>query len=180
MHAADLHPYDLLRDLERRYQRDASGLPQQREIRKPWTGIGFNVGGTNFVAPVGDVREILYYPRLTQIPGTKSWVRGMANVRGTLIPIIDLKHYLGHPPVEIHARSRVLVIQNGELWAGLLVDSVSGLKHFHEDHARTLSVDALPGLKSYLKGQYQFGDIDWYVFSFRELVENPEFIRIAA
>lgn len=174
------HPFELLRALEDTYQRGAAGLPQQREIKKPWTGIGFRIGDFNLVAAVDDVHEILYFPRLTVIPGTKGWVRGMANVRGTLMPIIDLKQYLGQPPVTIHARSRVLVVQRDDLCAGLLVDSVSGLKHFHEDHARKFSGAPLSALKQYLKGAYQQQDVDWYVFSFRELVGNPEFVRIAA
>jgi twitching motility protein PilI len=174
------HPFELLRTLEETYQRSAAGLPQQREIKKPWTGIGFRIGDMNLVAGVDDVHEILYYPRLTVIPGTKGWVRGMANVRGTLMPIIDLKQYLGQPPVTIHARSRVLVVQSGDLCAGLLVDDVSGLKHFHEDHARKLGGAAQEALRQYLKGAYQQQDVDWYVFSFKELVGNPDFVRIAA
>ncbi len=174
------HPFELLRALEEKYQGSAAGLPQQREIKKPWTGIGFRIGDVNLVAGVDDVHEILYYPRLTVIPGTKGWVRGMANVRGTLLPIIDLKQFLGQPPVTIHARSRVLVVQYGELSAGLLVDQVAGLKHFHEDHVRKMNGAAYEALTQYLKGAYQQQDVDWYVFSFRELVENPDFIRIAA
>jgi twitching motility protein PilI len=178
--------YELLRALEADYQQRSAGLPQQRAIKKPWTGIGFRIAETNLVAAVDDVREILHFPRLTAIPGTKSWVRGMANVRGTLVPIIDLKQYLGHPPVEIHARTRVLVVHHDDLWVGLMVDSIAGLKHFHEDHARALAGELSPALTGYLKGAYAAPapgsneELNWYVFSFKELVGNPEFARIAA
>lgn len=175
-----LVPFELLRALEATYQQRAAGLPQQRALKKPWTGIGFRIGALNLVAAVDDVREILYYPPISLIPGAKGWVRGVANIRGTLVPIVDLKHYLGQPPVDIHARSRVLVIHYDELWAGLLVDDVSGLKHFQEDNTSEVSDEARLALKSFLKGAYAHQDACWHIFSFKELAETPEFIRIAA
>ena len=175
-----LAPFDLLRELESGCQQRAAGLPQQRAITKPWTGIGFRIGEVNLVAAVDDVREILYYPRLALVPGAKGWVRGVANIRGTLMPIIDLKHYLGQAPVDIHARSRVLIIHYDELWAGLLVDDVAGLKHFQQDNSRSIANETHSTLKGYLTGAYQHQNTDWYVFSFKDLAENPEFVRIAA
>jgi twitching motility protein PilI len=88
--------------------------------------------------------------------------------------------------VEIHTRSRVLVVRNDDLWVGLLVDSIAGLKHFHEDHARAPAGELSPALRGYLKGAYAAPTLDskdelnWYVFSFKDLVGNPEFVRIAA
>ena len=175
-----LAPFDVLRELESMCQQRAAGLPQQRAITKPWTGIGFRIGDVNLVAAVDDVREILYYPRLAAVPGAKGWVRGVANIRGTLMPIIDLKHYLGQAPVDINARSRVLIIHYDELWAGLLVDDVSGLKHFQQDNGRSVTAEMQAALKSYLIGAYQHQNTDWYVFSFKDLAGNPEFMRIAA
>jgi len=175
-----LEPFDVLRELESVCQQRAAGLPQQRSITKPWTGIGFRIGDINLVAAVDEVSEILYYPRLALVPGAKGWVRGVANIRGTLMPIIDLKHYLGQAPVDINARSRVLIIHYDELWAGILVDNVAGLKHFQQDNSRSISDELQAGMKSYLTGVYQHQDTNWYVFSFKDLAENPEFVRIAA
>ncbi len=175
-----LTPFDVLRQLENVYQQRAAGLPQQRATTKPWTGIGFRIGDVNLVAAVGDVSEILYYPRLAVVPGAKGWVRGVANIRGTLMPIIDLKHYLGQAPVDLNARSRVLIIHYEELWAGLLVDAVAGLKHFQQDNSRAVADELHATLKNYLVGAYQHQNTDWYVFSFKDLAESPEFVRIAA
>ncbi len=175
-----LAPFDVLRELASVCQQRAAGLPQQRAITKPWTGIGFRIGDVNLVAAVDDVREILYYPRLAVVPGAKGWVRGVANIRGTLMPIIDLKQYLGQAPVDINARSRVLIIHYDELWAGLLVDDVAGLKHFQQDNSRSIAGEIQSAMKSYLVGAYQHQNTDWYVFSFKDLAENPEFMRIAA
>jgi twitching motility protein PilI len=175
-----IEPFDVLRELESVCQQRAAGLPQQRSITKPWTGIGFRIGDINLVAAVDEVSEILYYPRLALVPGAKGWVRGVANIRGTLMPIIDLKHYLGQAPVDINARSRVLIIHYDELWAGILVDNIAGLKHFQQDNSRSISDELQSAMKSYLTGVYQHQDTNWYVFSFKDLAENPEFVRIAA
>lgn len=59
-----------------------------------WIGIAFEVGGQEFVAPMGEVSEILAVPELTPIPLTKPWLLGVANVRGRLLPLADLAKFL--------------------------------------------------------------------------------------
>ena len=63
-----LPPYELLREIERRSQTKALGLPQQIEVRRTWSGIGFRVGVAKLVAPMREVGEILEYPDLTHVP----------------------------------------------------------------------------------------------------------------
>lgn len=83
-------PFQLLVDIDQRCRRLAAGLPAQQEAVQSWSGIGFRMGGRFFVAPMGEVGEVLHEPRYTQLPGVKTWVKGVANVRGRLLPIMDL------------------------------------------------------------------------------------------
>jgi len=179
MSQSNLSPFDSLLDLEARSKASATGLPQQVEIREPWSGIGFKIGDVQLVSAVGDVNEILHFPKVTTIPGTKSWVKGMANIRGNLIPIIDLNGYLGKKLTHVNSRSRVLIINNADLWAGLLVDQVMGLKHFFEDEETQQKPEIDDTLNSYLSIEYQKDTENWYVFSMKALVENPEFIQVS-
>ena len=111
-------PFKLLLDIESRGLQHAAGLPQQAEVTRPWSGIGFKIGDLHLVSAVGDVNEILHFPQVTIIPGTKSWVKGMANIRGSLIPIIDLNGYLGNTTTQMNARRRDMIIKNEDLKKG--------------------------------------------------------------
>ncbi len=82
--------FALLRDIESRSRQKALGLPQQLEIRPTQTGIGFLLQNIALVVATSEISEILPYPPLTRIPGTVDWMKGVANIRGTLIPVIDL------------------------------------------------------------------------------------------
>jgi len=171
--------FDVLLSLQERCIKSAAGLPQQKELRRPWSGIGFRVGKQNLVSAVGDVNEILYLPQVTLIPGTKTWVKGMSNIRGNLMPILDLQDYLGTQPVNVSRHSRILVVNHLDLWAGLLVDEVYGLKHFHDDEKLTGKIKTTKHLAPYLINGFQQNDVPWYIFSMKALTKTPEFLRVA-
>ncbi|NOX42932.1 MAG: purine-binding chemotaxis protein CheW [Gammaproteobacteria bacterium] len=175
----NLSPFNTLLEIEHRSKASAVGLPQQAEVKRPWSGIGFKIGDLQMVSAVGDVKEILHFPRVTTIPGTKSWVKGMANVRGNLIPIIDLNGYLGKKLTNLNTNSRVLIINNADLWAGLLVDQVLGLKHFFDDEQTAQKPELDEALDPYLPSGYQKDNDNWYVFSMKTLAENPEFYQVS-
>ena len=88
--AKKISPIELLLELETRAQSHAAALPQKIDIKKTWQGLGFRIGSINLIVPLEQVSEILTEVQLTEIPGVKSWVKGIANVRGNLLPIIDL------------------------------------------------------------------------------------------
>ena len=73
-------------------------------------------------------QEIINLPSsITHVPGTRSWMVGIANIRGNLLPITDLQVYLGGKPIAIGKRSQVLVIEHDEARMGLLVGGVQEL-----------------------------------------------------
>ncbi|NIQ08579.1 MAG: chemotaxis protein CheW, partial [Gammaproteobacteria bacterium] len=69
-------------------------LPQKIEVRRTWSGIGFRLGEYLLVSPTSEIIEILKCPPLTRVPSALSWVKGIANIRGTLLPVIELKGFL--------------------------------------------------------------------------------------
>lgn len=170
-------PLAVLAELDRRCRENGAGLPRTEETRSEWRGIAFRVLASQLVAPLGEVIELFNYPHVTQVPGTQPWVKGIANVRGTLMPIIDLQAFLKGPVTVIRRRSRVLVIRHKDVHAGLLVEEMLGLKRFFEEE-RTFhipSVDEMVG--KYTHSAFRQGDTFWSVFSMRELAENAEFLH---
>jgi purine-binding chemotaxis protein CheW len=91
--------------------------------------LAFELGGDCYALAIQRVREIVEYTPPTRVPGTPPFVRGVMNLRGSVVPVIDLARKLGldSPPVTRRTCSVILEIDNeGErLVMGLVVDSVS-------------------------------------------------------
>jgi twitching motility protein PilI len=179
MVAKGKHPIELLLELERRSKENAKGLPQQAEKKSLWSGIAFRIGDMSLVAPLAQVNEILHYPKLTLVPGAKAWVKGLANIRGTLLPIMDLQGYLGKAAITLRSQSRILVIHQGELAAGLLVNEVLGLKHFEPEDKVTRVKKIDPNIKPYIHGAFRREEQVWHVFNMTALAQDPLFLRVA-
>jgi len=173
------HPFEILQTLEQLSKANARGLPQQTETRAQWSGIGFRIGQIQMVAPLTQVNEILHYPNLTMVPGTRPWVKGLANIRGTLLPIMDLQDYLGLSAIHLRTQSRILVIQQNEMAAGLLVDEVLGLKHFDPEERTTRIKKMDPATKAYIRGAFSQGGQIWHLFDMSVLAEDPQFFKVA-
>lgn len=173
-----MHPFALLKDIADRSLNNASDLPQQVEAVAYWRGVGFLMGGQEFVADMGQVSEILQPPRMTTVPGVKSWVLGVANVRGRLVPVMDLAGMLGMTSKANWRSRRVLVVEEGDFPTGLLVDAVMGMQQFQLD-----TMDVIPKNQEALSKFVDHGFVRdskrWSIFRFDELVNSPEFLQIA-
>lgn len=172
-------PLERLAQLEQLCLSHAQGLPQQEQTDEQWIGIGFRLGNMHLVAPLGEVAEILTPPPLSRVPRTKTWVCGIANVRGNLMPIMDLQAFLYDQSASLNRRSRVLVVNHNGVYSGLVVDAVLGLRHFREDQR----CDELPGddgrLQQFMTNAFKAGDQHWGVFSMYDLAETPQFLQAA-
>ncbi|MCU7905221.1 MAG: chemotaxis protein CheW [Candidatus Thiodiazotropha sp. (ex Epidulcina cf. delphinae)] len=169
----------LLAELGRRSRVHAKGLPQQELIQSYWEGVMFYVGESRFIAPLSGVKEILNYPSsLTPVPGSKPWVLGVANVRGTLIPVIDLQLFLIGGKTRRSRRSRVLVFTMGSGFTGVLVGEMVGMRHFARETVREMQ----PGnnrFSKYVRLEFDQDGMTWPVFSLSALAEDTAF-QIAA
>ncbi|HEX4869545.1 MAG TPA: chemotaxis protein CheW, partial [Moraxellaceae bacterium] len=160
----------LLEIAERSRQR-AVGLPAGGQATETWSGIGFTLGGQHFLAAMGEVNEVLAVPRYTHVPGVKPWMKGIANVRGRLLPITDLLAYFNRRSELQEHRRRLLVIDQADVFAGLVVDDVLGMQHFPVADYSSDAPDVLPELQPFVQGAFRRGDTWWAVFSLARLVE---------
>lgn len=176
----DLPAFNLLAEIDKRCRSSAIELPKIEEVKAQWSGIGFRVGNANLISPIGQIQEILTDPELTNVPGAKAWVVGVANNRGILLPVIDLSGYMGMGKTPGSRRNRVLVIKFGLLTSGLLVHEIRGQRHFLYEQ----EVDAPPelpeSLRPYVEGAFKNIDEMWLLFNMRRLAETPEFVQAAA
>ena len=91
--------------------------------------LSFVVASTDFGVPILKVKEILQYEEVTHVPGTPAAVRGVINVRGSVVPVVDLAVKFGKPEQAATKRTCVLVVETrstGEtLTLGVIADAVS-------------------------------------------------------
>jgi twitching motility protein PilI len=176
----DKAPILLLRELSQRSRDKAHSLPQQIEAKATWEGVGFRLDDKGWVVPLDQVKEILTSVNISHIPGAKEWVRGVANVRGNLLPILDLKGFLLGKMTKMSRQSRILVMQHKGVVAGLLVEEVMGMRHFLEEEFSADISELDVSFKQMLMGQYRQRGESWGVFSINHLAELPEFMQVAA
>lgn len=83
----------------------------------------FKVAGAEYVLAAADVLQMDSFTYATRVPGTPSYVAGLVQIRGRVVPLVDLRARFGLPAVEPSLDTRVVVVQQGERVVGLLVDS---------------------------------------------------------
>lgn len=171
-------PFELLTKLDTRWRNNASGLPVATEVVDDWIGIGFAINEVPLLAKMDDVSEILPPPETIRVPGVTHWVRGLANIRGSLMPVLDMNEFLYGKPTRIRKESRILVINKSGVVAGLLVDEVHGLRRFKpEEHLQNVNQD-VGSIGTYLTGTFVDQVRRWNVFSVERLARAEHFLRV--
>lgn len=175
---AEVEPKEMilrLREIELRCQQYAAGLPQKEKARQFWEGMLFEVAGIHVVTALTEVKEILNIPpAVTPIPGTRSWMMGVANIRGNLMPIVDLQAFLGGAHVTQHQRTRVLVINQDGIFVGLMVGEVLGIRYFPEEF-RAQSGTMAGRMGQFINGAFVQEGKSWPIFSMHLLAGNEAF-----
>jgi twitching motility protein PilI len=174
-------PFELLAELERRGRAVSAHLTQESAGGREWVGVALRMAGDLYLVAREETREVLGVPAsTTRVPGAKSWIKGLANIRGQLLPIIDLRQFLGSGVTPVTRNTRIVVVNHREIPAGLVVDEVLGFRRFAENE---FSGDAPPTVarcERYLAGAFRRGSEQWPVISLRAVLESPAFTEAAA
>ena len=174
-------PFELLKEMERRSRTVAAGSAPDTGAGREWVGVAFRMGGETFLVAREETREVLGHPAvITRIPGAKSWVKGLANVRGQLLPMLDLRQFLGSGSTAPGRNTRVVVVNHREIPAGLIVDEVLGFRRFAEPEFDAEAPPTVIRCDSYLAGAFRRGGEVWPVLSLKSLVESQSFLQAAS
>jgi twitching motility protein PilI len=173
-------PIAMLRDMERRAQGESAASPDAQAPAQVWRGIGFSVGGRRLVTSMADITEVMHCPKLARVPGAKVWLMGIANLRGALLPVVNLQGFLRGQSAELDRESRVLVIEQDEILSGLAVEEVFGVKHFLEEQRLPDAAATENWLSPYVVGSFSVASEVWDVFDVHTLIAAPAFMQVAA
>lgn len=114
--------------------------------------IAFRIRGQEFCVDVMSIREIRGWTAATPLPATPDFMRGVINLRGTVLPIIDLAARLGFPSAEPTARHAIIVTQIGTQVIGLLVEGVSDIFTVTDDQIQATPDVASEMAKRFVRG----------------------------
>src|SRR5690606_16308153 len=183
--AVPLDAFEILVDYERRSLAHVAGLPEQLDAPGLWRGVGYRVGQRRLASGFDEVIEILPLPQVTPVPGAQPWMLGVANIRGNLLPTVDLKQFLEGERTVLHEGQRVLVVRQPGGDVAVTIDELFGQRSFLEE--QLLAADELPAsplaagrYAHFVDRAYQLADHAWGVFSMSGRARTTEFRQAAA
>ena len=110
---------------------------QQEEVIESRQFLTFLVGSESFAMPIASIREIIEYGGLTEVPLMPGFLRGVINLRGSVVPVIDLSARFGRAPTVEAKRTCIIIMelqQEGQLLLlGVMVDAVSAVLNVNVD-----------------------------------------------
>lgn len=124
----------------------------QTQSGEPQEFIAFHVGEQTYCIDIITVREIRGWTPATPLPHAPSFVRGVINLRGSVLPVVDLAARLGLPVKEPTARHAVVVVQSNGQVVGLLVEAVSNIMMIAPDAIQPTPEVASDLSKSFIQG----------------------------
>ena len=144
----------------------ADGVPERRACL-------FTLGGARFAVDVRHTRELAMFQEITRVPGSPATLVGVANLRGTVMPIVDIRRLLDLPAEPTSGGVRTLVLRSDPLQAAVVVDAVLGLEPLDEIEPAPSGgpADAAPA-----RGRFTAGYVRWGAGSV-SLLDAPKILE---
>lgn len=145
-------------DFADQLRKKGNGGDEKNEEEKLETWVTFALGNESFGLPVSSVKEILRAGFITRVPHAPSSVRGVTNMRGRVLPVVDLNARLGLKESDITSLSRILVVESKGRLIGLLVDSVQQVLRLSLKAVQPAPPDIITAQSDYILGVYHLQD----------------------
>lgn len=140
--------------------------------------VTFKLDDEIYALDVAHAREIVEAPRLTRMPNAPEWIRGVMNLRGTVVPVIDLKMKFGMGMTELSRNSCVLLVEflfDGSLFLiGVLVDAVLAVFELAPEHVEEPPKFGARYSRKYLKGVGRHDDRVFMILAADEVFKDVE------
>jgi purine-binding chemotaxis protein CheW len=141
--------------------------------------IVFTLAHEEYGIEVDKVRTIERLVPITRVPKTPTFVKGVINLRGIVIPVIDLRGRFGLPETELTENSRIVIVAAEELEVGFIVDSANDVMDVMSDAIEN-PPEVLGGIKAkYMSGVAKIGDNRLLILlNLAEVLNRNEIIQL--
>ena len=114
--------------------------------------LTFSLGEEHYGLPIKPINDIIELQDYTEIPQTADYVRGVINLRGTVIPVIDLREKFGLPTTEYDEKTCIVVVNIENIQTGLIIDRVEEVREFSDKE-----IDPSPKMSSEIQVEFIAG-----------------------
>jgi chemotaxis signal transduction protein len=168
----DMPPVEaIIRDFSWLEQKNDHLLGQTTNEISDIEKIGFKIADLNFICSFESISEISDVPHLYQLPNLPTWVLGVVNLRGDIVPVVDLDRYLN---VSHHSStaSMLIIIGYGSERVGLLVSGCPNIYCFSLQQKLKINPPISEKLLPYLTSSYLLNEITWLEIDLIQLIDE--------
>lgn len=151
---------------------------EQSSAQSPITGksstsqfVGFQLADQDYLFPIEQIQEVVILKQVTKTPQVPKYVEGVANLRGSIIPIINLRNLFGLEPKPADADTRTIVVNVGQRSMGCTVDMVSQVMRISDDTIRSAPETITADKAHYVAGFVRLNGRLMIVLDINELLE---------
>ena len=139
--------------------------------------VGFRIGNETFGVRIGSVREIVRVPEITAVPSAPETVEGVINLRGKIIPVMDLRKRFGQLEIQPDKKNRILVVELEGKLVGLIVNAASEVLKIAPSDIEAPGNLFSEGESSYVTGVGKLKGRLIILLDIAKLLHRPEFKR---
>jgi purine-binding chemotaxis protein CheW len=140
--------------------------------------VGFRIGEETFGVRIGSVREIVRVPEITAVPNASETIEGVINLRGKIIPVMDLRKRFGRVEIQPDKKNRILVVEMDSKLVGLIVNSASEVLKIPPSEIESPSSVFADGESSYVTGVGKLNGRLIILLDISKLLHRPEFKKL--
>jgi purine-binding chemotaxis protein CheW len=140
--------------------------------------VGFRIGNETYGVRIASVREIVRVPQITSVPNAPEAIEGVINLRGKIIPVMDLRKRFGDKDVKSDKRNRILVVELENKLLGLIVTSASEVLKIPPSEIESPGTVFAEGESSYVTGVGKLKGRLVIILDIARLLRQPEFKKL--
>jgi purine-binding chemotaxis protein CheW len=140
--------------------------------------VGFRIGNETYGVRIAAVREIVRVPEITSVPNAPEAIEGVINLRGKIIPVMDLRKRFGQAEIQSDKKNRILVVELDNKMLGLIVNSASEVLKIPPSDVEAPGSLFTDGESGYVTGVGKLKGRLIILLDIAKLLRRPEFKRL--
>jgi purine-binding chemotaxis protein CheW len=140
--------------------------------------VGFRIGNETYGVRIASVREIVRVPEITSVPSAPDLIEGVINLRGKIIPVMDLRKRFGQTEIVSDKKNRILVVELENKLIGLIVNAASEVLKIPPADVDSPGSVFAEGESSYVTGVGKLKGRLIILLDIAKLLQRPEYKRL--
>ncbi len=140
--------------------------------------VGFRIGNETYGVRIGSVREIVRVPEITSVPSAPDLIEGVINLRGKIVPVMDLRKRFGQTEIISDKKNRILVVELENKLIGLIVNAASEVLKIPPSEVDSPGSLFAEGESSYVTGVGKLKGRLIILLDIAKLLQRPEYKRL--